>query len=629
MAAVQETLQQVRLSEAVLRKTVMQATEVQCPRCFIILPCRLQAGDSCHGDTDKVVKYAEGLAKACEGLRDCRVAPNARDDEERGHGGDGDSKMGGVPGSGHDTTLFGPIVQRVQQGFNAWMEEQAYDVLWLYLVDEYTGLPVDDARYGTYPIKIKEPKKSLGRWIPLMNVGLAAMYAHNGAASIARLFGVPVPKVPKSLINMAGNLRNAVLVHGSLAHFKCLQESFPPERVCGANDGSTEAASGQDTAQTAQGAALRELHRFLREHDEGCTYAGLRRAVAEDGTVFWTRDDKALVYCDVHGGSGRDKEQRGRDEDERMHAAPSAGCDDGGQGALGRSAVTQPQQHMQQGAQEHADRRLNSSASVEEDAAAGHVHGMQLSSCLVYDDEQGRQEGDSRDASSAGTLAAVYRVNHESAAHSLLNDPNTSDMSEESGHVQGCVVACAGAQPQQPMPRREEQHAKNVAQVAAEAQVLASDLSAVRRQMHAVQRDMLRARLDLHLPLEFAVKKRVQRTPGIRAKRTLTLEQRDGEAWLVNRCACLCLDACHVCMHGFTHLNAHALRVMHSRSARVSLVSFSGVCMCVHMYMYVCMYVCTYVTHASVCTRVIVLCTHVCVYACLCACLYIHAYTYS
>jgi chromosome segregation ATPase len=59
MAAVQETLQQVRLSEAVLRKTVMQATEVQCPRCFIILHCRLQAGDSCHGDTDKVVKYAE------------------------------------------------------------------------------------------------------------------------------------------------------------------------------------------------------------------------------------------------------------------------------------------------------------------------------------------------------------------------------------------------------------------------------------------------------------------------------------------------------------------------------------------------------------------------------------------
>ena len=134
-------------------------------------------------------------------------------------------------------------------------------------------------------------------------------------------------------------------------------------------------------------------------------------------------------------------------------------------------------------------------------------------------------------------------------------------------------------------------YAKNVAQVAAEAQVLASDLSAVRRQMHAVQRDMPRARLDLHLPLEFAVKKRVQRTPGIRAKRTLMLEQRDGEAWLVNRCACLCLDACHVCMHGCTHFNAHALKVMHSRSARVSLVSLL-VFVCVYMYVYGCMYAC-------------------------------------
>jgi hypothetical protein len=98
------------------------------------------------------------------------------------------------------------------------------------------------------------------------------------------------------------------------------------------------------------------------------------------------------------------------------------------------------------------------------------------------------------------------------------------------------------------------------------------------------------------------------------------LEQRDGEAWLVNRCACLCLDACHVCMHGFTHLKAHALRVMHSRSARASLVSFLGVCMCVHVRVY---------GYMDVCELCVCLYESDCImYPCVCVCIFVCMFVY-
>jgi hypothetical protein len=59
----------------------------------------------------------------------------------------------------------------------------------------------------------------------------------------------------------------------------------------------------------------------------------------------------------------------------------------------------------------------------------------------------------------------------------------------------------------------------------------------VNAKIQRVQNEMQKLNLQLKLPLEFVVKKRVKRTPGIRATRRLTIERRNGEAVLVNRYA--------------------------------------------------------------------------------------------
>ncbi len=90
-----------------------------------------------------------------------------------------------------------------------------------------------------------------------------------------------------------------------------------------------------------------------------------------------------------------------------------------------------------------------------------------------------------------------------------------------------------------------EERAKLAANFLEDTKHLSRDISAMCSQVHHVRREIQKAWLDSGMPVEFVVKKRVQRTPGIRATRKLTLEQRDGEAWLVNRCdVCVCM-----CMH--------------------------------------------------------------------------------
>lgn len=78
---------------------------------------------------------------------------------------------------------------------------------WLYLVDENTGRAAMQRGDATYPIEIKKPREYLRQYMPLMNMGIATMHAHNGMAGIARLFGISIPKVPAGLISMAESTR--------------------------------------------------------------------------------------------------------------------------------------------------------------------------------------------------------------------------------------------------------------------------------------------------------------------------------------------------------------------------------------------------------------------------------------
>ena len=66
--------------------------------------------------------------------------------------------------------------------------------MYLYLVDELTGLPVLG---DGYPIVITTPSEIVHKLLPAMQVGMHAMSLFNGVAGIAQMVGYPFPKVPE------------------------------------------------------------------------------------------------------------------------------------------------------------------------------------------------------------------------------------------------------------------------------------------------------------------------------------------------------------------------------------------------------------------------------------------------
>ena len=73
-----------------------------------------------------------------------------------------------------------------------------------------------------YPIVLKEPKKELGKLLPLMEVGLLGMFTFNGAAGIARMFGYPVPQAPEWLVNITEQSIDFVKKGSNVAAFSHL-----------------------------------------------------------------------------------------------------------------------------------------------------------------------------------------------------------------------------------------------------------------------------------------------------------------------------------------------------------------------------------------------------------------------
>jgi len=78
--------------------------------------------------------------------------------------------------------------------------------LYLYLVDEYSGVPVYDSS-GVFPVKIDVASDLVGKYMPMMRIGLQAASVANGAAALANgaaaLANVFCPFVLSTLVRRA------------------------------------------------------------------------------------------------------------------------------------------------------------------------------------------------------------------------------------------------------------------------------------------------------------------------------------------------------------------------------------------------------------------------------------------
>jgi len=213
----------------------------------------------------------------------------------------------------------------VEAAFNM-IKEEIKDLIvgkkmYLYLIDELTGEPV---RAEGWPIEITKPSKVVPKLLPLMQVGMRAMSIYNGAAGVARMFGYPVPIVPKAWSE------------GAQESVELLKQESSVEQFCVVYD---IVKKGTEMKKSVRDVSLRKFADFMNKYDPGLKnnksgdFAGLQRiGDPEDGTALWTTltDPKDIENALKERANQREVEQlkhneyirkKARVEVETSHAA--------------------------------------------------------------------------------------------------------------------------------------------------------------------------------------------------------------------------------------------------------------------------------------------------------------------
>ncbi|KAK1747165.1 serine/threonine-protein kinase [Skeletonema marinoi] len=148
--------------------------------------------------------------------------------------------------------------------------------MYLYLIDDLTGDPV---QAEGWPLVITTPSDVVPRLLPLMQLGMIGLSFYNGTAGMARLFGYPLPRVPKEWSKGAQETVELLKQESSVEEFSVLHE---------------EVKEGSGEKKSVRGESLRIFMDFLDKEDPGLKvgktghFAGLQRFGDDQGTALWT-----------------------------------------------------------------------------------------------------------------------------------------------------------------------------------------------------------------------------------------------------------------------------------------------------------------------------------------------------
>ena len=167
-----------------LMKGIFEATEVKTPTTFIILDEELPPELSAEAQEQLLVSLKED-GSGIELAGEAKAAKDQFDKamtwlERLKSFGDGVIENNPNKVFGEIKKVFGDLMTK--------------ETMYLYVVDELTGLPV---RGDGYPIVITTPAEIVHKLVPVMQVGMHAMSLYNGVGGVARMFGVPLPSVPE------------------------------------------------------------------------------------------------------------------------------------------------------------------------------------------------------------------------------------------------------------------------------------------------------------------------------------------------------------------------------------------------------------------------------------------------
>jgi serine/threonine protein kinase len=185
-----------------------------------------------------------------------------------------------------------------------WMEHlsdlsSTEEVLYLYLLDEFTMQPVLSAPAGTnaskseYPFTIRNPAEFVPAVLPLLLLSMKATALLHGTASLVSALGHPNPPVPLKLaVAWTGSLDTSA----SLVEFANLHDGAEDATAHLTGYGNTSVDAVKIRAKFVRDTSLKALrnlyaaHTVLYDH-VGTNFCGLRRVTVPGGFVCWTQPE--------------------------------------------------------------------------------------------------------------------------------------------------------------------------------------------------------------------------------------------------------------------------------------------------------------------------------------------------
>jgi serine/threonine protein kinase/uncharacterized small protein (DUF1192 family) len=250
-----EIIAKIKGSTSVTLTAIFEATEVQTPTCFVILPEELSfslsdTGDRIENMGSKVDYVGDILDKAT----DCIGSP---------------------------FTFAASFIK------STFIES----TMFLYLVDESTGKRVDG---GVYPVKIDVRSAQAEKFLPLMALGMQVLATTNKALGIINMFypGVPSTLIPKVLLDKVSLFIGESNKSGII---------------------NQVVRQGSTGSETVRGNDLREFAAFLREMDPACTFSGLRRICDKSsGEAMWVTEESAKSITHENEAANENDEEVSR-----------------------------------------------------------------------------------------------------------------------------------------------------------------------------------------------------------------------------------------------------------------------------------------------------------------------------
>ena len=265
---------------------IYEATEVKVPSSFVILPHKIPA--TAPGDINNLITLSAGgsaFKLTSEGKK--KQKGNAGKYLEMSNRAlDWLSHLSHI---GHTlNTRDGSVTAMASavDGFFVMATKQKH--LYLYLVDELTGLPIipsDGVSADIYPIdiKLKDPG-AMRKFLPMMRAGLKATSLLNGTAKVGRMFGFPCPTIPESLVAKVQDAVSAANDSSNIA------EEFDKLNTC-----VSEAAGCSGGGHSSiRGDLLREFEMLLKKHDPTSAFCGLKRQHTPAGHALWAKEEPSV-----------------------------------------------------------------------------------------------------------------------------------------------------------------------------------------------------------------------------------------------------------------------------------------------------------------------------------------------